>query len=1027
MSLEHESEGGAGGGAKRALKVLAIIVVILGLTVALLPTIASLGPIRRMALKTVNAGIPGTLEIQSWSFGWLKGIRLTNAEFSDEAQGVSARLKSFSMSSGLINLALREKDLGTIEIVEPEVSLTLPAINPYDAGAQGRGTGASDKAPVIAGKAGEKKRTRVAPDVKAVTRITGGRVSVGVAGVESPMVISGLDATLTVKNLNDPLVFELAGAQGDDGKGRFNANGALKVLDKGAFDAKTISGEIAMAADEIDLTPIAPIAKAFAALPDMGGRVSFKLNGNMRDADNLQAAGKVEVNGLKLGGGPLGEDKLAFDKVSLDFDLARTNGSIEVRNLAFAAPFAEATGAGKLDAGQSGRFPTGSIKSKARIYPAVLAAQLPHTLRIKEGAGITGGTILFDGAIDSSPDKLAFECAVKTRDIEAKQGAQTLKLDVPIDILARGYIGDKGPVLESLKLQSSFAEVTGKGTPDDLQVDLSADLEAALKEAGKFLDLGGIAVAGKLTGKVRMTGASESAKDLSANILAQQLTVGGLTPQPVKQESVQADFAGRINLSADGKLRDIEKISMNLNSPIFMGRVNAERLTPAAQGKYPAVAGMSAQAFARLADVAGLCRAAGILKPGLDIAGRLKLDCSGAIEGDVVKLSNVAAKISDLALAQGDKKVAEPEFQAEAQADIDLKQATITLHSLKTVSSLMTISCSGTLTDFNKSRIFDLKGVIECDFSRIGQFISPFLPRPIEIEGKAPRKFSISTSLEETAWDAMLKKTNAEVGLYMDRVKSFGVEAKNLDVKLRVHDARAEVSIDSMVNEGRLLLTPVIDARGEKPVLLIPDNSQVLRDVKLTNEMASELLALIHPIFKGCIVSSGKMGMRLEHCRAPLDKKAYLKETVLNGEVVIADVMLVPAGLLADILGFIKQKADAVAVPAQEISFACVNGRIKPSPLTIKAHEYSITFLGSVGLDGTLDYAAEVPVTEGMVSEEIYKYLKNARVKLLVGGTVAEPRMSSESVRETLASLVKEASKNIIRDQAGDLLKKFLK
>ena len=93
----------------------------------------------------------------------------------------------------------------------------------------------------------------------------------------------------------------------------------------------------------------------------------------------------------------------------------------------------------------------------------------------------------------------------------------------------------------------------------------------------------------------------------------------------------------------------------------------------------------------------------------------------------------------------------------------------------------------------------------------------------------------------------------------------------------------------------------------------------------------------------------------------------------------------------------------------------------------LKAEGYEIILSGNMTYEGMINYVAEVPVTPKMVSQDIYKYVQNARLRVLIEGPVSKPRISRKSMDETLSNLVKEAAKNLLVEKGGDLLKQLFK
>ncbi len=89
-------------GGKRLLKIFLTLIIVIMALIALLPTIASTAPVRNMIVGRINSAIDGKLGIDSWSFGWFTHNRINGITFSDQAQGLDARVKEISISKGLL-------------------------------------------------------------------------------------------------------------------------------------------------------------------------------------------------------------------------------------------------------------------------------------------------------------------------------------------------------------------------------------------------------------------------------------------------------------------------------------------------------------------------------------------------------------------------------------------------------------------------------------------------------------------------------------------------------------------------------------------------------------------------------------------------------------------------------------------------------------------------------------------------------------------------------------------------------------
>ena len=120
-----------------------------------------------------------------------------------------------------------------------------------------------------------------------------------------------------------------------------------------------------------------------------------------------------------------------------------------------------------------------------------------------------------------------------------------------------------------------------------------------------------------------------------------------------------------------------------------------------------------------------------------------------------------------------------------------------------------------------------------------------------------------------------------------------------------------------------------------------------------------------------------------------------------------------------------------LSIGDKTIEFECRDGHVRCSPIRLEMGDYSVGISGTMGLDHTLDYYAEIPVTKQMVGGDLYEYLENATIRVPIRGTASNPDLSASVLQEAVADLVKQAAKNMLKKQvenkAGELLKGLFK
>ncbi|MGA1844867.1 MAG: hypothetical protein ACMUIS_09940 [bacterium] len=1098
--------------------------VCLFLLAAVTPTLLSLRPVRRVVLARVQNAMKGSLNIQSWSLGWFSGIKVEDIEF-DDGRGTTMRAARMSMSSGLIRLLWSPRDLGTVLLMEPDASVLLQRPS--------------------AEKEVHRKPSGGLPlgmRIKGLFVIRDGRVEARTEEGKNPLLLEKVNVDLAVNDLDKPITLDFTAVQGGN-RGQVHGNAVARIFDTGGFDPDRAQGEIHIDLSAFDLGPVSEVAGFFTPLPEINGTMDCTIAATIEGLEHASLDGRMHLASLNMTGGPLGDDTPSFDSVHLNFKMRREGQGIRVDDFTFDAPFAHITAAGDLrDEGAA--YPAGTVSAKGNVDIARIFSEIPRTLKIKEGMRMTSGDLGFTTAVSSSGEKMDLSADAEVSNVQGIQGRKTFALDAPIILSARAAMTKQGPMLERMTLTSSFAHMSGQGDPNNAQIDMTIDLDTLTTELGTYVDLGAFHASGSTNAHLRLKTMDRFSKTCSVSTLSTNLSLMGITPKPIRQDSVQADLSFRLNFYEKGTAKDeVHDLSLKIISSVLSADLSLESLKIE---RIMSVVLHNAQArmTVDMGQAARIAGGIGIIKPDVDAAGTLRLDCTaGVLEGNNNEFK-IAADITNLLLVSGATRISEPSvtlstaaiiepsdrkasirdlslrFSAgtvtipkaeirdwktlpsgltgEAVAELNLAplvsttfspspipkgsslsgNATCTikaapegqlqrmettvllkdikftnaekrvieeesaqigliarlneaadnliLDSIRIQTYPIEITGSGKLTNLDTTKDLSVSGQLGCDFARMGEILAALSGIRLDIEGTSSQEFSAETSLAGKTWTDILKGMRASAGLRIERLKAFGIEARDMQAQLSAEDSKARVDLSTKVNEGDLAIAPILDLRGQTPVLFVAKDSKVLQNVNLTDEMATELLALVHPVFRGCAIMGGRLGLLLKQCRVPLNENMK-KDMVIAGDMELKGVELVPSGLLGSLLEIIRLEPSPARIPDQTVSFTCRDGRIQPSPLTIRSSGYEIILSGSVTLDGTVDYVAEVPVTEGMVSQDVYKYVKDSRLKVSIEGPATKPRISRKSLDETLSGLVKDAAKNLIKEKGTEMLKQLFK
>jgi translocation and assembly module TamB len=106
------------------------------------------------------------------------------------------------------------------------------------------------------------------------------------------------------------------------------------------------------------------------------------------------------------------------------------------------------------------------------------------------------------------------------------------------------------------------------------------------------------------------------------------------------------------------------------------------------------------------------------------------------------------------------------------------------------------------------------------------------------------------------------------------------------------------------------------------------------------------------------------------------------------------------------------------------------NGRVHHENLTLTANGFTVTTTGSVGLDGSLQLSAEVPVPETAVgpllrnNPKLREAIAAKRIRVPVGGTIAKPQLDQRAFQAAVRQYAEEVAKDAARGKVNELIEK---
>ncbi|MDD5708436.1 MAG: hypothetical protein PHR35_21150, partial [Kiritimatiellae bacterium] len=355
-------------------------------------------------------------------------------------------------------------------------------------------------------------------------------------------------------------------------------------------------------------------------------------------------------------------------------------------------------------------------------------------------------------------------------------------------------------------------------------------------------------------------------------------------------------------------------------------------------------------------------------------------------------------------------------------AQLDAARTQLTIKRLNVTNALLQAVCEGLVADLRGARRTTLDGKLAVDFGRVNALLrAQGIPYPT-VTGFEARPFSLASPLAAGV-PAVLSYGRGKAALHLSSLEAFGLRAHAADFETSLQDGVLQLSYAPGLDKGSLQTKVSLEVTGKPWILVLPKDGIVLRDIPLTDEVL-RLLGRVNPLIGGCTAVSGTANIELRNGRIPLDG-SYTRDTTFDAVIELRDATIMPGGTLAEILSRTGAAGKGLEIEHERLEVACRDGRLRPPPHSATIDGHTISFSGTVGLDQTVAYVVEAPLTSDLVGADAAKYLEGQTVKVVVTGTVQRPAIDLRSMSGAIKKMAAEAAKRALGEQATRLLERL--
>ena len=719
----------------RVLKLaLAIMVILIVFVLLLVPAIVSSGKGRQLILAKINGSIAGKTNFVALSMGWLKGIKVSDFSFNDNAGQISVQVKEIATKPHYGSILTGNLSFGQTLIDTPNVQINLKDLQEQKA-----------KSPSPKRPAGEGMKPIVLPVKRMELVLNDGNVKV-TDPKSGTVELSRINSKLNLQPLGQQTDFDLTMAVAQAGKAsEIQVAGTITPKQQTGWSLKGTSGNLTVDVKDLDLESLGPILALAGVDIQAEGLVGAHATGQIKDGQIEDLNTGIKAKNLQITGAELKGDRLQTGDLDISVKLNQRNEAINIDNLQVKSDWASVTASGvvpttfKSLGDLLGADSNYNLKGTFNCNLAAVSSQMPKTLGLKEGMQLTSGQL--SGNVETSPKaggQKQIQAYATLSGLEGTIEGKKIALSQPVKAEAQISSDKAGINFDKIDVSASFAKINCAGSTESLKYNAEADLAKLQAELGQFVNIGKYQMTGGLFSKGQVSITADKITT-SGNSTVKDLRLSSQEGLSASEPMANIDFS--VNMDRKKNLVAVDSVIANAS----LGRFSVKNgIVPlGAESTTPLSMAISVNNV-NIEKVRPFAVMFASFPKEMQLAGIAESTISVSSEKKIYKITTDSTKIKGLKLSSPGKKPFEPnEVSLAFEAEIDPEQKAINVKTLQLESPQIKIT-KGQFSQVSKDGKTTLQGQADCeyDWSAVSAVAAPFLPEDLSLQGK--RKDAVS-------------------------------------------------------------------------------------------------------------------------------------------------------------------------------------------------------------------------------------------------------------------------------------------
>jgi len=341
------------------------------------------------------------------------------------------------------------------------------------------------------------------------------------------------------------------------------------------------------------------------------------------------------------------------------------------------------------------------------------------------------------------------------------------------------------------------------------------------------------------------------------------------------------------------------------------------------------------------------------------------------------------------------------------------------------------------VTHQGETTIVQSQGSVTYDAAKAAERLRPYTGGTLAATGQKSQPLEVTwVSAPGHKWTEAL---SAKSSIGWDSANVVGIDIGGAEIPLVIENGRFASKAEFPVSQGVLRWNLDGDLVSE-PMVIRQTQQRVIENVAITRQMCQGWLKYVTPLLAD--VTSVQGNLTLDIDRAEIYPTESFRQTI-QGRLHVHGANVGPGPIADQILMLVTQIRNLrkgagasdgggqptswLQLPEQDIAFAVDRGRVMHRDMKIQAGDVVLTTSGAVGLDGSLELVAGVPILKEWVDKTpALQSLAGQMIQIPIRGTVSRPQLDSSGMIQLGQQLATRALAGAAQKQIDRGLNKLL-